>query len=96
MPICSSIIRELTGTEKCFRHKRRYFGRKPEKTLEDHGREKEDYMDEVRIRAITESVRRRIENLFQFAMSHTPTREYTTEDDVEGNIAADYASKVEL
>ena len=32
----------------------------------------EDYMDEVRIRAITESVRRRIENLFQFAMSHTP------------------------
>ena len=56
----------------------------------------EDYMDEVRIRAITESVRRRIENLFQFAMSHTPTREYTTEDDVEGNIAADYASKVEL
>ena len=53
-------------------------------------------MDEVRIRAITESVRRRIENLFQFAMSHTPTREYTTEDDVEGNIAADYASKVEL
>ena len=54
----------------------------------------EDYMDEVRIRAITESVRRRIENLFQFAMSHTPTREYTTEDDVEGNIAADYASKV--
>lgn len=56
----------------------------------------EDYMDEVRIRAITESVRRRIENLFQFTMSHTPTREYTTEDDVEENIAADYARKMDL
>lgn len=56
----------------------------------------EDYMDETRIRAITESVRRRIEKLFQLAISHTPTQEYTTEDDVERNIAADYARKKEL
>lgn len=56
----------------------------------------EDYMDETRIRAITESVRRRIEKLFQLAISHTPTQEYTTEDDVEENIASDYARKMEL
>lgn len=56
----------------------------------------EDYMDESRIRAITGSVKGRIGNLFQLAMSRTPVREHSTEDDVEENIAADYGSRMEL
>lgn len=53
----------------------------------------EDYMDEIRIRAITGSVKRRIGNLSQLAMSQTPVQEHSTEDDVEENIAADYEPK---
>ena len=53
----------------------------------------EEYMDEIRIRAITGSVKRRIENLFQLAMSQTSVRDHSTVDDVEENIAADYAPK---
>ena len=56
----------------------------------------EEYMDESRIRAITGSVRRRIGNLFQIAMSQAPAREPSTADDVEENVAADYAPKMDL
>ena len=56
----------------------------------------EEYMDEIRIRAITESVKRRIEYLSQLAISQTPVQEHSTEDDVEENIAADYAPKMDL
>ena len=50
----------------------------------------EEYMDEARIRAIEGSVKRRIEYLFRFAKSRMPVQEYSTEDDVEENVAADY------
>ena len=53
----------------------------------------EEYMDEIRIRAITGSVMRRIGKLFQLAMSQTSVRDHSTVDDVEENIAADYAPK---
>ena len=53
----------------------------------------EEYMDEIRIRAITGSVKRRIDSFSRLAMSRTPVQEHSTEDDVEENIAADYASK---
>ena len=53
----------------------------------------EEYMDEIRIRAITGSVKRRIDSLSRLAMSRTAVQEHSTEDDVEENIAADYASK---
>lgn len=56
----------------------------------------EEYMDEIRIRAITGSVRRRIGNLYQLAMSQTSVRDHSTVDDVEENIAADYAPKKEI
>ena len=58
--------------------------------------ETEEYMDEIRIRAITESVRRRIGYLSQLAISEIPEREHSTEDDVEENIAADYVPKMDL
>ncbi len=56
----------------------------------------EEYLDEIRIRAIMGSVRRRIGNLFQLAMSQTSVRDHSTVDDVEENIAADYAPKKEI
>ena len=56
----------------------------------------EDYVDEIRVRAIKGSVKQRIEYLFQFSMSRTPVQEYSTEDDVEENVAADYALKTDL
>lgn len=46
-----------------------------------------DYIDDARIQAITAGVERRIENLKQFANSHTPTEKDTTEDGVKENIA---------
>ena len=56
----------------------------------------EDYVDEIRIRAIKGSVKQRIEYLSQFSMSRTLVQEYSTEDDVEENVAADYAPKIDL
>ena len=53
----------------------------------------EEYLDESRIRAIVGSVKRRIEYLSHLSMSRTPVQEHSTEDDVEENIAADYAPK---
>ena len=56
----------------------------------------EEYMDEARIRAIEGSVKRRIEYLFRFAKSRMPVQEYSTEDDVEENVAADYVPETDL
>ena len=56
----------------------------------------EEYMDEIRIRAITGSVKRWIDSLSRLAMSRTPVQEHSTEDDVEENIAADYASESDM
>ncbi len=56
----------------------------------------EEYMDEIRIRAITGSVKRRIDSLSRLAMSRTAVQEHSTEDDVEENIAADYASESDM
>ncbi len=55
----------------------------------------EEYMDPKRIRAITGSVKGRIEYLSQSAMSLKSVRENSTRDDVKENIAADYTSKMD-
>jgi len=55
-----------------------------------------DYIDENRIRAIAGSAQRRIEQLSQLAISHTPVQEVSTEDDVKENIAENYTSKMKL
>lgn len=54
----------------------------------------EEYVGKDRIRAIDDGVQRRIENLSQLAMSHTPAQTITTEDDVAENIAEDYTPKM--
>lgn len=56
----------------------------------------EEYMDEIRIRAITGSVKRWIDSLSRLAMSRTAVQEHSTEDDVRENIAADYASESDM
>ena len=56
----------------------------------------ENYLDENRIRVIAEMTERRIRNLEMLAMSTTPTRGMTTEDDVEEDIAEDYGPKMNL
>ena len=53
----------------------------------------EEYIDGNRLRAITESVKRRIEYLSQLARSQAPAQKPSTEDDVEENIAADYVQE---
>ena len=50
-----------------------------------------EYLDENRIRAIVETVHRRIENLRQISMQQNPRRIDCTADDVEKNIAEDYS-----
>lgn len=54
-----------------------------------------EYIDENRIRAITNAVQRRIDNLLQLTFAHTPA-EITTEDDVEEDIAENYTPKMNL
>lgn len=60
----------------------------------------ENYIDEYRIAAVSNSVRRRIQNLEQIinerqvdTFEHNVT---STEDDVEENIAEDYSPKMQL
>ena len=55
----------------------------------------EEYMDDSRIRAIAETVNRRIQNLLQLSMTQTPVQAFSTEDDVEKDIAEDYTPKME-
>ena len=54
----------------------------------------EDYIDETRIRAITDSVGNRIQNLSQFAVMHTQAQTISTEGDVEEDMAADYSPRL--
>ena len=56
----------------------------------------EEYIDDTRIRAIIGAAQRRIEQLSQLAICHTPVQEISTEDDVKENIAESYAPKMEL
>lgn len=49
-----------------------------------------DYMDAVRIRAISEGLERRMENVRLLAMSHQAPQEDTTQDDVQENMAQSY------
>lgn len=56
----------------------------------------EEYIDQNRIKAIADSVRRRIEYLSQLALTHTPVQEISTEDDVKENIAENYVPKTEM
>lgn len=39
---------------------------------------------------------RRIQNLLQLSMTQTPVQAFSTEDDVEKDIAEDYTPKMEL
>ena len=50
-----------------------------------------DHMDEVRIKAILDSVEKRIQHLQEIAMTRVPALEISTRDDVEKNIAEDYS-----
>ena len=64
------------------------------KTLSADGAE--EYMDDSRIQAIAETVNRRVQNLLQLSMTQTPVQAFSTEDDVEKDIAEDYTPKMEL
>lgn len=50
----------------------------------------EEYIDIERIHAIAHAVKRRTEQLSQFAMQYEPTKEFSTIDDVEEDIAENY------
>lgn len=49
-----------------------------------------DYMDAVRIRAISEGLERRMENVRLLSMSHQEPQEDTTQDDAQENMAQSY------
>ena len=57
----------------------------------------EAYIDDNRIRAVTDSVERRIQNLEQVIREHriqpATSNSFSTEDDVKENIAKDYSHK---
>ena len=53
-------------------------------------------MDDGRIKAIAETVNRRIQNLQQLSMMQAPVQTDSTEDDVEENIAQDYSQKMTM
>lgn len=53
-----------------------------------------DYMDESRVSAIADSVKKRIRHLEEFAMVHTRAEVSSTEDDVEQNVAETYGLKM--
>ena len=55
-----------------------------------------DYIDETRIRMIVDSTDRRIQNLQQLAMTHTPAQQLSTEDDVEEDVAESYLSGMHM
>ena len=58
--------------------------------------EAKEYIDTNRIKAIAESVSRRIDNLKKIAVQHPQVQRNSTEDDVEENIARMYSSKTPL
>lgn len=53
-----------------------------------------DYMDEARVSAIVDTVRKRIRQVEEFAMNHTQAETLSTEDDVKENIAESYGPKM--
>ena len=50
----------------------------------------EEYIDDSRINAINDGVKKRIETLRQLALSERPVQADTAEDDVAEDIAEDY------
>ena len=48
------------------------------------------------MKAITETVNRRIQNLMQLSMTQIPLQADSTEDDVEEDIAAAYVPKMTM
>ena len=53
-----------------------------------------DYMDEARVSAIVDTVRKRIRQVEELTMSHTQAEVLSTEDDVEENVAESYGPKM--
>lgn len=53
-----------------------------------------DYMDEIRVSAIVDTVRKRIRQVEELAMTHTHAEVLSTEDDVEENVAETYGPKM--
>lgn len=53
-----------------------------------------EYMDDTRIKAIADSVEKRIRYLEQISMTYTQHQTESIEDDVEENIAEDYSQRV--
>lgn len=49
-----------------------------------------DYMDEMRIKAIADTVQNRVEYLSEIVMNHVPGQDLSTDDDVEENVAQAY------
>ena len=49
-----------------------------------------DYMDEARVSAIVDTVKKRIRQVEELSMSHTQSEVMSTEDDVEDNVAESY------
>ena len=58
--------------------------------------EAKEYIDTNRIKAIAESVSRRIDKLKKIAVQQPQVQRNSTEDDVEENIARMYSSKTPL
>lgn len=56
--------------------------------------EASDYIDEARVKAIADTVEKRIRQVSELAMSHTPMQTISTEDDVEENVAKSYGTKM--
>lgn len=53
-----------------------------------------DYMDEARVSAIVDTVRKRIRQVEELAMTHTQAEVLSTEDDVEENVAESYGPRM--
>lgn len=53
-----------------------------------------DYMDEARVSAIVDTVRKRIRQVEELAMTHTQAEVLSTEDDVEENVAESYRPRM--
>lgn len=64
------------------------------KTLSAEGAK--EYIDESRIKAIVETVNRRIQNLLHLSMAQVSVQTDSTEDDVEKDTAEDYTPKLTM
>ena len=53
-----------------------------------------DYMDEARVSAIVDTVKKRIRQVEELAMTHTQAEVLSTEDDVEENVAESYGPRM--